>query len=161
VTVKADSRTVTIYYKEKQVAAHNRSWEKTKRVELPSHSEQVKKLRKKLLMGKQVMVFLSLGQEAVDYLEKLAGASHPIKKTVNRLLCLNDMHGTPSLICALRKALEHKLYGAAYVQNLLDQEMSPSLAHPPVMLKNEELNEIRLPEPNLAEYDAIALPRRE
>lgn len=160
VTVKADCRTVTIYYKEKQVAAHNRSWEKTKRVELASHSEQVKKLRKKLLMDKQIMVFMSLGQEAVDYLEKLAGASHPIKKTVNRLLCLNDMYGTPSLICALRKALEHKLYGAAYVQNLLDQEMSPSLAHPPVMLKNEELNEIRLPEPNLAEYDAIALQRR-
>nr|WP_320192651.1 hypothetical protein [uncultured Desulfobacter sp.] len=56
--------------------------------------------------------------------------------------------------------MEHKLYGAAYVQNLLNQETSPSLALPPVMLKNEELNEIRLPEPNLAEYDAIALRRR-
>lgn len=160
VTVKADSRTVTVYHKEKQVAAHRRSWKKKKRVELPSHSEQVRKLRKKVLMDRQVMVFMSLGQEAADYLEKLTDASLPIKKTVVKLLSLNDIYGTPSLICALRKALTHKLYGSAYIQNILHQEMSPIRMHPPVKLKNEELNDIRLPEPNLAEYDAIALKRR-
>ncbi|MCP4022701.1 MAG: IS21 family transposase [Desulfobacteraceae bacterium] len=160
VTVKADSRTVAIYYKEKQVAAHHRSWEKKKRVELPSHSEQVKKLKKKLFMDRQLMVFISLGQEAADYLEKLADASQPIKKTVAQLLSLNDLYGTPSLMCALRKALIHKLYGSAYIQNILHQEMSPVKTHPPVTLKNGELNDIRLPKPNLAEYDAIALKRR-
>ena len=160
VTVKADSRTVTIYHKEKQVAAHNRTWKKKERIELASHSEQVKKLRKKLSMDRQIMVFMSLGQEAVDYLEKLTDASQPIKKTVNQLLSLNDIYGTSSLICVLRKALEHKLYGAAYIRNLLDQEKSAARVHPPVMLKNDDLNEIRLPKPNLAEYDAIALQRR-
>ena len=157
VTVKADSRTVTIYHKEKQVAVHRRSWKKKKRVELPSHGEQIRRLRKKLLMDRQIMVFMSLGQEATDYLEKLADASQPIKKTVERLLSLNDIYGTPSLICALRKALSHKLYGFAYIQNILHQEMTPVRTHPPVTLKNGELNDIRLPEPNLAEYDAIAL----
>lgn len=160
VTVKADSRTVTIYHKEKQVAAHHRSWKKKERVDLPSHSEQVKKLKKKLLMDKQIKVFMSFGQEATDYIEKLADASQQIKKTVSQLLSLNDIYGTSSLICALRKALTHKLYGASYIQNILHQEMSPVTTHPPVTLKNEELNDIRLPEPNLAEYDAIAMQRR-
>lgn len=160
VTVKADSRTVSIYYKEKQVVAHHRSWEKKKRIELPSHSEQVKRLRKKLFMDRQIMVFMSLGQEAADYLEKLADASQPVKKTVAQLLSLNDLYGTPSLMHALRKALNHKLYGSAYIQNILHQEMSPVKTHPPVTLKNGELNDIRLPKPNLAEYDAIALKRR-
>ncbi|MCG8687771.1 MAG: IS21 family transposase [Desulfobacterales bacterium] len=159
VTVKADSRTVTIYHKEKQVAVHHRSWKRKDRVQLPSHSEQVKKLRKRLFMDRQIMVFMSLGQEAVDYLEKLADASQPIKKTVNQLLSLNDVYGASSLICALRKALVHKLYGAPYIQNILDQEMSPVTIHPPVMLKNEELNGIRLEEPSLVEYDAIAMKR--
>nr|WP_319393137.1 IS21 family transposase [uncultured Desulfobacter sp.] len=159
-TVKADSRTVTIYHKEKQVALHHRSWKKGERVDLPSHSEQVKKLKKKLFMDRQIMVFLSLGQEAADYLEKLADASQPIKKTVTQLLSINDCYGTPSLICALRKALKHKLYGAAYIQNILHQERAPVRPHPPVTLKNEELNDIRLPKPNLAEYDAIAMQRR-
>lgn len=160
VTVKACRRNLYVYYKDKQVAVHKRNWEKKKRIDLPSHSEQVKRLKKRIFMDKQVMIFMSLGQEAVDYLEKLAEASQPLKKTVNQLLALNDTYGSSSLICALRKALKHKLYGAAYVQNILHQEMSPATIHPPVALKNRELNDIRLTRPNLAEYDAIALQRR-
>ena len=160
VTLKADRRTISIYYKEKQVATHVRTWKKKQRIDLASHSEQVKKLKKKVFMDKQIMIFMSLGQEAIDYLEKLAYASQPLKKTVVRLLVLNDDYGTSSLIYALKKALRHKLYGFAYVQNILYQEMTPSIRHQPVTLKNEELNQIRLPRPNLAEYDAIALQRR-
>ena len=160
VTLKADSRTIWIYYKDKQVAAHVRTWEKKKRVELPSHKEQVKRLKKKVLMDKQIMVFMSLGQVAVDYLEKLADAAQPLKKNVDRLLKLNEEYGTSAFMYALQKAKAHKLYGASYVQNILYQEMTPITCHPPVNLKNEDLNAIRLPRPNLAEYDAIAAQRR-
>jgi len=160
VTLKADSRTVSIYYKEKKVATHARKWEKGLRVNLPAHEEQVRKLRKRILMDRQMMVFMSLGQEAVDYLEKLTDASQPLKKTVTHLLHLQDKYGASSLIYALRKALAHKLYGSEYVENILYQEMTPAIHHRPVALKNEELNQIRLPQPNLAEYDALALSRR-
>jgi len=160
VTLKADSRTLSIYYKEKLVAAHTRRWEKGLRVDLPAHTEQVKKLRKRILMDRQMMVFMSLGQEAVDYLEKLTDASQPLKKTVAHLLQLQDKYGASSLIYALRKALAHKLYGSEYVENILHQEMTPAVRHRPVALKNQELNQIRLPQPNLAEYDALALSRR-
>lgn len=160
ITLKADARTLSVYYKEKLVASHLRNWKKRKRIDLPSHSEQVRKLRKKVFMGKQMMVFMSLGQEAVDYLEKLAYASQPLKKTVNRLLILNDDYGTSSLIYALKKALTHKLYGFAYIQNILYQERTPTIRHQPVALKDENLNKIRLLKPNLADYDAIALQRR-
>jgi transposase len=160
VTLKADSRTVSIYYKEKQVAAHTRKWEKNLRIDLPAHTEQVRKLRKRILMDRQMMVFMSLGQEAVDYLEKLTDASQPLKKTVSHLLQLQDKYGASSLTYALRKALVHKLYGSEYVENILHQEMTPAVHHRPVALKNEDLNQIRLPQPNLAEYDALALSRR-
>jgi hypothetical protein len=102
VTLKADSRTVSIYYKEKQVAAHTRKWEKNLRIDLPAHTEQVRKLRKRILMDRQIMIFMSLGQEAVDYLEKLTDASQPLKKTVAQLLQLQDKYGASSLIYALR-----------------------------------------------------------
>jgi hypothetical protein len=160
VTLKADSRTISIYYKEKQVATHTRRWEKGLRIDLPAHTEQVRKLRKRILMDRQMMVFMSLGQEAVDYLEKLTDASQPLKKTVTHLLHLQDKYGASSLIYALRKALAHKLYGSEYVENILHQEMTPAVRHRPVALKNEDLNQIRLPQPNLAEYDALALSRR-
>jgi transposase len=160
VTLKADSRTISIYYKEKKVATHTRKWEKGLRIDLPAHTEQVRKLRKRILMDRQMMVFMSLGQEAVDYLEKLTDASQPLKKTVAQLLQLQDKYGASSLIYALRKALAHKLYGSEYVENILHQEMTPVVHHRPVALKNEDLNQIRLPQPNLAEYDALALSRR-
>jgi transposase len=160
ITLKADGRTLSVYYKEKLVATHLRNWKKKQRIDLPSHSEQVRKLKKKVFMDKQMMVFMSLGQETVDYLEKLAYASQPLKKTVDRLLILNDDYGTSSLIYALKKALTHKLYGFAYIQNILYQERTPTIRHQPVTLKDKDLNKIRLPKPNLADYDAIALKRR-
>ena len=160
ITLKADGRTLSVYYKEKLVATHLRNWKKKQRIDLPSHSEQVRKLKKKVFMDKQMMVFMSLGQETVDYLEKLAYASQPLKKTVDRLLILNDDYGTSSLIYALKKALTHKLYGFAYIQNILYQERTPTIRHQPVTLKDEDLNKIRLPKPNLADYDAIAFKRR-
>jgi transposase len=160
ITLKADLRRVYIYYKEKQVAVHARTWEKKQRVELASHAEQVKRLNKKVRFDKQIRIFMSLGQEAVDFLEKLSYASQPLKKTVDRLLILNDEYGTSSIIYALRKALKHKLYGFSYVQNIIYQEMVPITDNQLVTLKDNELNNIRLPKPNLAEYDAIAIQRR-
>ena len=160
VTVKADLKTVSIYYKDKMVAAHKRCWKRRKRIELESHKEQVRKLRKKVMMDKEISVFMSLGQDAVDYLEKLADASQPLKKTVKGLLLLQDSHGSAAIMCAIKKALKYKLYGLDYIQNLLNQEKASKVMHMPVSLKNKNLNDIRLTSPNLAEYDAIAMKRR-
>jgi len=160
VTLKADNQQVWLYYKEKSIAVHSRSWAKKKRIELPAHREQVKKLRKKLYQDQEIRVFLSLGQLAADYLEKLADARQPIKKNITRLLALLDEYGQASLLYGLQTALSKKLYGADYVENILYQEMTPAASHQPVRLKKQNLNEIRLTAPSLAEYDSLALKRR-
>jgi len=54
----------------------------------------------------------------------------------------------------------HKAYGADYIENILHQGKMPPRYHPPVKLKNDELNNIRLPEPSLADYDAYILKMR-
>jgi hypothetical protein len=40
------------------------------------------------------------------------------------------------------------------------QEMTPQRQHPPVRLKQQHLNQIRLDEPSLAEFDTFILKRR-
>ncbi len=160
ITVKADHEIVQIFHKDKLVAKHSRLWGKKQRRELPEHREQVRKLRKKLYHDRQIAVFLSIGQTAADYLEKLADARAPVKKNVAQLLDLKDEYGENSLIYALGKAMGRKLYGADYVRNILYQEMTPAITHQPVKLKNQALNAIRLECPSLADYDAIALKRR-
>jgi transposase len=159
VTLKADPTTVTLYYQEKKIAAHDRCRQRGQRIETPSHKEQVKKLKRKLWQDKDIAAFSSLGQEAVVYLEALSRARQPIKKSVSKLLCLKDDYGAASVIYAIKKALIHNAIGADYIENILYQEMTPKRHYPPVRLKKEELNKIRLPEPSLVEYDAHVIKR--
>jgi len=159
VTLKADQTIVTLLYQLKKIAVHNRCWQRGQRIETDSHKEQVKKLRRKLWMDKDVAAFSSLGQAAVEYLQALAGARQPLKKNVSKLLALKDDYGAVSVIYAVKKALIHNAIGADYIENILYQEMTPTRHHPPVRLKKESLNNIRLPEPSLAEYDAHVIKR--
>ncbi len=159
VTVKADQKKVSIYLREKLIATHFRSWERKKRIELPSHSEQVKKLEKKLWQDRDIALFASLGREASDYLQSLSKAQQPIRKNVTGLLTLKDEYGTSSLIYAIKKATEFKAYGADYIENILYQEMTPEKKHSPVRLNNEALNRIRLSEPSLEDYDRYVTER--
>lgn len=159
VTVKADQQTVTIFYQNKTIAAHRRCWLRGERVETPSHKEQVRKLQRKLWLDKDIAAFSSLGNEAVTYLQALSQARQPIKKNVSRLLSLKDNYGTESIIYALKKALVHNAIGADYIENILHQEMTPEKHHPPVRLKKQALNNIRLSEPSLEDYDAHVIKR--
>lgn len=159
-TLKADKTTVTIYHRQKVIATHQRCWKRKERIEIPSHREQVKKIKRKLWQDKHIAAFSSLGQEARDFLEALSNARQPIKKNVSRLLSLKDKYGALSLIHAIKKALIHKAYGADYIENILYQEMIPENHHQPVKLKDQDLNHIRLTEPSLAEYDIHIIKRR-
>lgn len=159
VIMKADNETVSIFFKDKVVAVHPRCWEAGKRIEIPTHAEQVKRLKNKIFKDRDICVFLSLGDEASDYLEALLDASQPIRKNITRLLYLKDEYGETSLIYAIKRALKHKAYGADYIENILYQEMTPVRVHAPVKLKNDDLNRMRLTMPSLAEYDEIAAKR--
>jgi len=160
VTVKADASTVTIYLNEKQVAVHPRSFERKRRIELDDHRDQVKKLQKHLWHDRQVAAFSSLGQPAVAYLKGLMETNQPIRKTLAKLLALKDRYGSASVLYAISKAATFKAFGAEYIENILYQEMTPAHDHPPVRLKDQALNNIRLNEPSLAEYDAFIVQRR-
>lgn len=160
VTLKADDKRVSLYLKDKLIACHKRCWEKKQRIELAQHLQQVKKIKKRMLQDRRILVFLSLGEAAQLYLEQLTSAQLPIKKNVTALLRLRDEYGDKSLLYGLEKSLKKKVIGADYVCNILYQEMTPVTTHLPVKLKQEELNDITLTTPALAEYDAIILKRR-
>ncbi len=160
VTLKADNQRVSIYLKDKLIACHCRCWQRRQRLELPGHREQVRKIKKRTLRDRQVMVFLSLGETALQYLDQMTDLRLPIKKNITALLLLGDEYGDAALRYGLEKSLEKKAIGADYVRNILYQEMTPVSNHPPVRLNQEDLNDIRLTTPSLAEYDTIVLKRR-
>ena len=159
-TLKADQHTIWIYHKHKQICSYPRCWERKKRIENPTHVEQVKRLKRRQWESKEIAWFASLGDEFREYLEVLPNSHLSLKKQVLSLLSLKDQYGVKSLSWAILKALKYKAYGADYIENILNQEMIPITKHPPVKLKNEALNRLRLSEPTLNDYDAIALKRR-
>ena len=73
---------------------------------------------------------------------------------------MKDQYGLTALIYAMDKAMAHNAFGADYIENILHQEMTPKRTHPKVKLKDDDLNQIRLKQPCLAEYDSIILKRR-
>lgn len=160
VVAKADHHTLTIYFKDKPIATHHRSWERRKRIELPSHREAARKEQRRIWRSQEVAAFISLGETAKTYLEHLTATNQPIKKNLKKLLNLKAEYGPYALIEAIKKATLHNAYGAHYIENILYQEMTPKRHHPPVKLKQENLNRIRLEEPSLAQYDALVIKRR-
>mgnify|MGYP003974013279 CR=1 FL=1 len=159
-TIKADQHRVWIYHRDKQICSYPRCWQRKQRIETQAHVEQVKKLQRKNWETKEIAYFASLGEEFREYLQQLPKSNQSLKKQVILLLSFKDQYGTQSLSWAILKALKHHAYGADYIENILNQEMIPITQHPPVKLKNEALNRIRLSEPTLNDYDAIALKRR-
>ena len=71
------------------------------------------------------------------------------RATVKRHLL--EQYGLDSLVIALEKAIHHHAFGLDYVKNILYQEMRPVSHQPPVVLKQESLNHIRLIPHSLAE----------
>lgn len=157
---KADHHTVTVYYREKPVATHSRCWQRKQRLELPHHREAARKDQRRQWLSQEVAAFISLGEIAKVYLERLAATHQPLKKDVKKLLALKDQYGTQAVLEALDYAMTHRAIGAGYIENILHQQRRPQRQHPPVRLQHEHLNRIRLQEPSLAEYDALIGKRK-
>ncbi|MBW2072942.1 MAG: IS21 family transposase [Deltaproteobacteria bacterium] len=160
VLVKADHHSLTIYLKDRAIARHRRCWQRKERIELPAHREAARKHQHRHWLSTDIAAFISLGEVAKSYLEKLAANKRSLKKHVRKLLELKDEYGSCALEEAMKMAASHNAYGAHYIENILYQQMTPQRNHPPVRLKQDELNRIRLEEPALAEYDAFVLKRR-
>jgi hypothetical protein len=87
-------------------------------------------------------------------------ANVSIKKQVSRILALRDEYGSAAIVAAIQTALVFNAYGADYIENIVYQKMTPRKHHPPVRLKNHDLNRISLSQPCLADYDAHVLKGR-
>ena len=158
-TVKADHH-VTLYFKDKAIATHARCWQRKQRLELPEHRQAAQQHHQRHWRSADVAAFVALGEGAKDYLERLATTQHPLQKSVKKRLALKDEYGTHALLEALERASQHRAYGAHYIENMRYQEMPPQRQHPPVRLKQQPRNHLRLDEPSLAEFDTFIIKRR-
>jgi hypothetical protein len=160
VVAKGDNQTITVYYKDKPIVVHDRSWHRRQRIELAGHREDAEKQIHRKWHSDEVAALISLGDKVKIYLERLAETRQSFKKHVRKLFALKCEYGVYSLIAAIKRASSVNAYGAQYIENILYQDMTPERDHPPVRLKKEYLNRICLEEPILAEYDTFIIKRK-
>ena len=103
---------ITVYFKEKVIATHKRSYRRKERIELVAHREAAEKQQRRLWQSRAVRVFISLGEETKSYLENLVKTQQPIKKNLTKLLALKEEYGSYALVLAIKKATLHNAYGA-------------------------------------------------
>jgi transposase len=160
VQIAADFRWVTIYYKDRIIATHQRSWQRKQRIESPHHHQEALKGLRRQWATAEVAAFASLGEDARAYLEAIAKANIPLLKDVRQALALKDRYGAEPFLVAIRQALTHRALGTSYLENILRQNARPTTTHQPVQLDNERLNRIRLEEPMLVDYDTFVLAKK-
>jgi len=156
--VKANQYHVSVFIKERRIAHHLRCWQHKQLIENPKHRKnRTQKIRS--LPDPDCVYFVSLDPCCETFLSGLNQSGLPLRKSISQLLKLLDEYGIDSLISAIQKAIHYKVYGVDYIKNILYQEKRPISLQPPVVLQNDEFNQIRLQPPSLAEYDAISIKK--
>ena len=142
-TLKADQERITLYQAQKKVTEHQRCWNRKQRIENPKHVEKAKKMGGKTFEENALALFSSYGSPFKLYLKGLEKTTLSIKNETCRILEMMKLYDLHSVTTAINKAMDHRAFGADYIENILYQEMTPERKEPPVELKDKELQELK------------------
>jgi len=160
-TVKADSQSVTIYDRQREIVRYPRSWRRGQTLGEDRYSPEVLADRPgaRRSVAQQRLVDL-LGAVAETYLTGLARSDRSLSRDIDQLLEAVRLYGAPAVTQAMAKAQAAGAFGADYVSNLLHQHHTPRSLEPPVRLKDERLNQLVTDPLSLLDYDALILSER-
>lgn len=158
-TVRADEKTVTIFYGDKRVARHERSYRARQDIRNPSHEEGLIEIKPGAREGAALEAVQSLGPNAMAYLDVLRAGSRSLKREIAELGVLKTVHGAHALEAALGTALKKGVVGVANVERLLRLMEAPEQSAPP--LKLDEKLRLPAPTPDLRTYDALLISEKE
>jgi transposase len=112
---------IEIYHERGLVAAHERSFEKSRVFEKPEHRQQVLRHKRRARHHKQRDFFLALGEVAENFLGGLTLTGARISHHLERIMQLVDIYGKTEVLAALEKACEHGAYHCEYIENIIQQ----------------------------------------
>jgi transposase len=162
-TVKADTDTVTIYDRVKEVVSYPRSWRR-------GQTLGVERFEKLLAAQRPAARRSQAQQRLVDsldglcsrelleaYLRDLADTDRSLARQISELLELIRQYGSDVVASALEKASAARAWGADYVANIVRQQQSPRRPQPPVPLRDPQLRDLVTDPISLLAYDAFIL----
>lgn len=159
VTVRADDRTVRIFYGPKAVATHPRCYHKGNDIQAPQHADGLKEVKAGASRTWQLETLKSFGPHTTRYLDILPATTRSLRAEVKELLCLGTVYGRECLEQTIGELMGQGIVGANHLERALRLRCDRPKAPPPMHLGDERLAFVP-PAPHLESYDALLLDAR-
>ncbi|HEY6552429.1 MAG TPA: IS21 family transposase [Vicinamibacteria bacterium] len=159
VLVRGNEQEVSVWLGTKRVAIHNRCWGVGQEVKDCSHEQGLLETKPRAAAGALPAELQQLGGVAAEYFKILAANGRSLRKEIERLVLLSELWGDSPTREAIAEVMVTGHVGAEYVEYVLRHKRGLSRGPQPLRLGNEELDGIRLCEPDLAHYDSLP-PRK-
>jgi hypothetical protein len=164
--VKADASSVALYRRNQEIVRYPRCWRRgqtfgAERFEKELLAQRAAAQRSQAQRRLIALLAGGCSQETVEaYLRGLADSDRALSRQITELLQLIRQYGPQAVAEALQKALTARAFGADYVANLLQQQLSPRNPQPPLQLRDPALNQLVTDPLSLLDYDAFILDAR-
>jgi transposase len=143
-----------VYYREKLIATHPRSYDRRQDIQNPDHLHQLLTQRQKARHQTLLLAFLHLGPPAEPYARKLQEKRLNAPHHIQKIVALSEIYGADKVTLALQDALTFEAYGCEYIANILEQReripRTPSALH---LTHRQDLLDLDLPPADLTPYE--------
>ncbi len=154
VTVRITAKTIKVYYHEKYVAGHERSYLKNKVFTNPKHQDGLlsKKPGAQNQDGEKIIAVKKIGPGVSQYYQSLRASSRSLRLEINRLLALSTVYGAENLNTACFELLKDGIIGIDNLERYLRVENIQRKNPDPLKFNREKLNRV-IPSTSLSSYD--------
>jgi len=158
VTVRVNNMELKVYYHEKFICSHSRSYLKNKVFTTEGHRAGL--LERKPGSSReswQLGYVKSLGPKMAEYVELIRQGPRSLKNELSRLIALVTVYGEETVLGSCAECLSAGLVGVDNVELYLKRRHHPSslLMQPsPIHFESEKLNRVH-PAVDLRKYDAL------
>jgi transposase len=153
-TLKIYPDRLCIYYQDKLIARHVRSYERRKDFELPDHPKALMAQRKKARDQKIFMRFLALHPDADDYYRQLQQRRMNPVHHIRQIVALSEIYGKEPVARAIQDAFSFQAFSCEYIANLLEQRArklpEPGALH---LTRRQDLLELDVDKPDISIYN--------
>jgi len=152
-TMKTYPDRICLYYDNKLIARHARSYDRHQDIEDPDHPKQLLLWRKKAREQKIMMRFLSLSPKSALYYQKLEQRRMNPYHHVQKIVALSEIYSPEAVARALEDAFTFQAFSCEYIANLLEQRTrrlpEPGALH---LTRREDLLDLTVESPDLSIY---------
>lgn len=155
VSARISANTVKMFYNDKLVASHVRSYLKNQDIWLPAHQAGLLERKPGAKNNDwQLSSIKSLGKSICDYVDLLRHGQRSMKQEVSRLLVLATVYGSENLNNACAELLTQGIMGVDNLERYLKVQDIKPVSEKLIEFENQKLNKV-IPKTSLNVYDAI------